>query len=1619
MVDTAAAVNILPQEIFLQLPKRIQRKLSTKKIPRIVGVTNTTLSPTGSLIANFITLHGNYNYPIELVVTKNGPPRLLIGGPFIKKQISAIDIENSNLHFRSGQIAKIIPFTPIDAHVYVVRFSTTFTNGKPPIDGPYEKEKGKITEISADENWTKKNFSKKVKNRTEQKINRPLPDAGDWVLQWVGETPACDKEQRNKFLALIMKYHEAFSKTDDDIGCYKNGKVTVRFTDTTPFMAPIYRIPHNLLPGAKKIIEGWCDRGIAEPATMADYTMPVFCIMKKERDPDGNPKTRLIIDARLYNSRVAVTPMPVDDMLTSLEAAGRFAIFNSCDQSSGFLQLCFDEESLKYNAIRTEMGVFRLKRVFLGYKNGPSEFVKAMRDTLAPMLGTKCASYIDDAICGGSDFKTTYDNMEEFLTRNWLAGLKQNLRKCQFMQHKVKFIGHEISKEGRRPLSDKVAAMRNTPLPKTAAALHSFVCAASFYRTYVRNFSHIVDPLLSLLRMPKEMREERRKVRKQEKEQIQAEIEEKEKIHGQVEPGVTRTQQEIEKRPKEKSYAHSKRVLKWNPEAEASFKQLREALSSSPVLKRPEYDKPFIMLTDASDYAISASLNQRNPVLLAPIAYHSQTLDEAQRSWPINSRELEAVCYGLEKFRHYILGSKFVTECWVDNLALKTLLTQKNPISRVIRRLDFLSEYSIKFVWIAGQNHSVPDFLSRYSADIGAVLDAGEFSMFTPQQVKDAQEQDALVSVFKNSILHEQLPPPGTSSDTDYTTLAREFKSLSIENGVLIRTSGDGGKQIIVPTALRPIFLRIAHHNFGHQGTPKTLARLKQDAWWPNMDGHVQNYVKSCDTCQSKKTPRIKRQGELFPISIGADRPLSYVAMDHKKLPLSPEGFQFLLVIVDLFTSYIVLVPVKSESAKDTANALMQFWIGIFGLPEKLLSDNGSAFKNKLMTELSQSLGFKKQFTTSYHPCTDGKAEKVVQIASETLAMICHDEVTAWPQACPIVQYSYNSSLHGTMKLSPAEALFGFKLRTPLSFKTGEPSWNASEEFVKKRQKYIARLWEFIKERSSIDKQRMKDRRALTAGGPVYKIGSVVRSYLTHTVPGVFESFRYKWSGPAKVIEVLPGGAFRISEIATGKVRTVNYALLKPAFVQKQIEESLSEGESITSAKSDTDSGKRPIFKQRNVGKTLQNSVDRPSSRNGDDSTEGVGSENDRRIRKIYGKKTSKISSTRLSDKNRDGEAGSRFAGDRFGKPTLKRKKFLYTRGQRQQLFSQSARARSDRDQALERRKAGPTTRSMTRVKATEPEKEKELEEKENLSDTGEESQRIQRLEGQKNLVDEAAVHPDRLDNSISREKTDMVTEHEVGSGVQFKETTPQKDAIPEEELQSCEKRDSEKFELEEGEKEPLQMDMAAGTMESNEFAPLFIQSEQSQSLPLSSQKESTPPRLHRKFTEKTSQSESEKTESETEKGKRRITRKNMEIMSKKSEEHDSAPYKNTRLRVGRNMLLNKKVTVHENVSASENEKIRLEKIRKKSYVDAAKAPSMKTGSVKAHIKNMQSRKTDKESTTALEQERGSKNTDPAKKLPEPSANARSRQLVDRTKKPATLPTRRQPARQVKLKDKK
>ena len=150
---------------------------------------------------------------------------------------------------------------------------------------------------------------------------------------------------------------------------------------------------------------------------------------------------------------------------------------------------------------------------------------------------------------------------------------------------------------------------------------------------------------------------------------------------------------------------------------------LKQALIKAPILQSHNWNLPFKIICDASDYTMGAVLGQQLEKKLTAICYASKTLVETQINYTIIEKELLAVVYALEKFWSYILGSKIVI--YTDHAALKYLLSKKETKPRLIRWVLLLQEFDLKIKDKKGSKNSVADYLSHlHSPSVGDIDDS-------------------------------------------------------------------------------------------------------------------------------------------------------------------------------------------------------------------------------------------------------------------------------------------------------------------------------------------------------------------------------------------------------------------------------------------------------------------------------------------------------------------------------------------------------------------------------------------------------------------------------------------------------------------------------------------------------------------------------------------------------------------------------------------------------------------------------------------------------------------------------------------------------------------------------
>ena len=229
------------------------------------------------------------------------------------------------------------------------------------------------------------------------------------------------------------------------------------------------------------------------------------------------------------------------------------------------------------------------------------------------------------------------------------------MSKCDFLKREVNYLGHIVSASGIKPDPEKVKAIQNLATPTTVKGVRSFIGMCGYYRRFVPNFVKIAKPLTDLTK--------------------------------------------------------KNRHFYWTEECQVSFETLRTALMEAPVLAYTDISKPYKVYTDASNYAIDAALVQDTGMGERVIQYLSHQLNETQRRWPIIEKEANAIVYGIQKFRPYLLGSKFTV--MTDHKPLKHLFTSEMRNPRIQRWAIMLDEYGCDIEYISGSRNAVADALLR------------------------------------------------------------------------------------------------------------------------------------------------------------------------------------------------------------------------------------------------------------------------------------------------------------------------------------------------------------------------------------------------------------------------------------------------------------------------------------------------------------------------------------------------------------------------------------------------------------------------------------------------------------------------------------------------------------------------------------------------------------------------------------------------------------------------------------------------------------------------------------------------------------------------------------------
>lgn len=457
---------------------------------------------------------------------------------------------------------------------------------------------------------------------------------------------------------ICVHFNDIFCLPGDKVTFNNFYKQSIKCSQTEPVYVKNYRIPHAQSDEIQKQVTKMLHDGIIEPST-SPYNSPILLVPKKSENDEK--KWRLVVDYRKVNNSIIADKFPLPRIDEILDQLGRAKFFTILDLQAGFHQILInpDDHSREITAFTACQGHFQFTRLPFGLKISPNSFQRMMSLAMSGLSPESTFLYIDDLVVFGASLAHHNSNLIKVFKRLRQFNLKLNPNKCKFLQNEVVYLGHRLTPDGVLPDSSKFNVVHNYPIPKNPDDVRRFVAFANYYRKFIKNFAEKATPLNNLLR--------------------------------------------------------KKTKFLWDSTCQSAFDSLKADLTSPRVLKYPDFTKPFLLTTDASDIAASAILSQGEIGEDLPIAYASKAFTKGEKNKSTIEKELTAIHWGVKHFRPYLFGRSF--KIITDHKPLVYLFNMKNPSSKLMRmRLD-LEEYDFTIMHRPGKDNGNADALSRIEID--------------------------------------------------------------------------------------------------------------------------------------------------------------------------------------------------------------------------------------------------------------------------------------------------------------------------------------------------------------------------------------------------------------------------------------------------------------------------------------------------------------------------------------------------------------------------------------------------------------------------------------------------------------------------------------------------------------------------------------------------------------------------------------------------------------------------------------------------------------------------------------------------------------------------------------
>ena len=773
---------------------------------------------------------------------------------------------------------------------------------------------------------------------------------------------------------------ENFSDVFEGLGCLSTEYKIQLEKDAKPVVHPPRKIPFAM---KNKVKDELCRlermRVIEKVLEPTEWVNSLVVVEKP------NKKVRLCLDPRDLNKSILREHYPMKTVEEVAAKVNNAKVYSVLDASNGYWQIKLSKDSQKYTTFNTPFGRYKYLRLPFGIKSSSEVFQRTVSQILENLDG--CEVIADDILIWGKDTKEHNERLCAVLQRIREANMRLNKAKCKIGLTEVAYDGHVFGPDGLKPSEEKICAILEIPEPRNKKELQRFMGTVNYLGKFIPNLSGINQPLRQLL---------------------------------------------------EKDVAWH-----WEDAQKKSFKELKKAITTAPVLKYYDEKEDIVLSVDSSKDALGACILQNGH----PIAYASRSLNKSEQNYAQIEKEMAAIVFGATKFHEYIYA-KGPIHVESDHRPLESLfkkaLSQTPP--RIQRMMLKVQKYDLHVKHKKGTELHIADTLSRacISQNDDYICDS-DYSVFSIEalpvsqaklsELREETRKDMELTILKDTILNGW--PENKKQLNPRITHFWNFRDeISHFDGLMLK-----GEKVIIPKSMQKSVIEQIHQK-SHLGINKCINRLKDVFFWSGMAAQIKDIISQCAICNEFRGAQQKEP--MIPHELPT-KPWEICATD--LFELDRETY---IVIADYYSKFFEVKKINSSSSKTVINVLKEMY-SRHGIPVILKSDNGPAYSSMEFKDFAKNYGFEHITSSPRYSQSMGFIEKNVQICKNLLKKAKKSNSDPY---LALLEFR-NTPIDG-INMSPSQLLMGRRTRTqlPVSESLPKPSHDSRkvQNALKKKQ---------------------------------------------------------------------------------------------------------------------------------------------------------------------------------------------------------------------------------------------------------------------------------------------------------------------------------------------------------------------------------------------------------------------------------------------------------------------------------------------------------------------------------------------------------------------------------------